>query len=260
MQSAASLKVYVVLRVLTGLYPHLSIFGFRKPEYTKSMELYHVLNRGVEKRDIFMDEKDHLRFVHDLWEFNDENLTPRVHHSFIKSLKNSGLRNPNFEPKGKRIVDIHGWCLVKNHYHLLLSERIDGGLTLFLRKLNVGYANYFNEKHKRVGSLFQGRTKKIHVNSDAYFLHILNYVHLNPLDYMTSAYGWRERRLEKPKQAHEYLLKYRWSSYPDYCGKRNFPSLITRDLFGEKSEKFERRIFDYSGTRHEELPVQFLLE
>ncbi len=224
------------------------------------MNLYHVLNRGVEKRDIFMDEKDYLRFVHDLWEFNDENLTPRVHHSFIKSLKNSGFVNPNLQSKGKRIVDVHGWCLMKNHYHLLLSECIEGGLTLFLRKLNVGYANYFNEKYKRVGSLFQGRTKKIHVNSDAYFLHILNYVHFNPLDYMTEARGWRERHLESPKKAQQYLMKYRWSSYPDYCGTRNFPSLITTDIFGEAPEKFKRRIFDYSGSRHEELPVQFLLE
>lgn len=224
------------------------------------MELYHALNRGVEKRDIFMDERDRLRFVHDLWEFNDANLTPRAHHSFLKTLKNSGFVNPNIESKGERIVDLHAWCLMRNHYHLLLSERIEGGLTLFLRKLNIGYANYFNEKYKRVGSLFQGRTKKIHVNSEAYFLHILNYIHFNPLDYMASARGWRERHLETPQKAHEYLTKYRWSSYVDYCGQRNFPSLITTDLFGDKPDKFKKRISDYSGLGHEQIPAQFLLE
>ncbi len=221
------------------------------------MELYHVLNRGVEKRNIFMEEKDYLRFVHDLWEFNDINPTSHAIHSF----KNLDLRNPNFPSSDKkRIVDIHGWCLMKNHYHLLLSERVEGGLTLFLRKLNVGYANYFNEKYKRVGSLFQGRTKKIHVNSNAYFLHILNYIHFNPLDYMTSMSGWREGRLEKPRQAHEYLMQYRWSSYPDYCGKRNFPSILMTELFGEPPAKFKKHLFDYSATDHEDLPVQFLLE
>lgn len=219
------------------------------------MELYHVLNRGVEKRNIFMDQRDYVRFVHDLYEFNDEKPTLNVNYSF----KNMDLRNPYIRER-KQIVDLHGWCLMRNHYHLLLSERIDGGLTLFLRKLNVGYANYFNEKYKRVGSLFQGRTKKIHINSEAYFLHILNYIHFNPLDYMASARGWRERQLETPQKAHEYLTKYRWSSYVDYCGQRNFPSLITTDLFGDKPDKFKKRIFDYSGLGHEQIPAQFLLE
>lgn len=219
------------------------------------MELHHVLNRGVEKRNIFIDDRDRLRFVHDLWEFNDENLTPHAHHSFSKNL---GFVNPNF--KGKRIVDIHGWCLMKNHYHLLLSERAEGGLSLFLRKLNVGYANYFNEKYKRVGSLFQGRTKRIHVNSNAYFLHILNYVHFNPLDYFSPALGWRTRDIAKPRHAHEYLMKYRWGSYLDYCGKKNFPSILTTDVFGESPAKFRKHIFDYTRANHESLPVQVLLE
>lgn len=205
-----------------------------------------------------MDDRDRLRFVHDMWEFNDEELTPRVHHSFLKAVDNSGLVNPNM--KGKRIVDIHAWCLMNNHYHLLLSERVEGGLTLFLRKLNVGYANYFNERYKREGSLFQGRTKKVHVNSEAFFLHIANYVHFNPLDYFPSGKTWRTRSLASPAKAHEYLMHYRWCSYADYCGKKNFFSILTTDLFGEKPEKFKRRIFDYSGVDYVALPPQLILE
>jgi len=224
------------------------------------MNLYHVLNRGVEKRDIFMDERDRLRFVHDLWEFNDEKPAPRVHYSFLKSLRNSDLRNPNFGAKGARIVDIHGWCLMENHYHLLLSERSEGGLTKFLRKLNIGYANYFNEKYEREGSLFQGRTKKILVNSSAHFLHILHYVHFNPLDYFPPSRKWRTRNIPNPAKAHNYLMKYRWSSYPDYCGEKNFPSILTTDLFGVPPAKFKRYIFDYSDTRDENLPPSLTLE
>ena len=219
------------------------------------MELYHVLNRGVEKRNIFMDQRDYVRFVHDLYEFNDEKPALNVNYSF----KKMDLRNPYIRERDN-IVDIHGWCLMRNHYHLLLSERIEGGLTLFIRKLNVGYANYFNERYNRVGSLFQGRTKRIHINSDAYFLHILNYIHFNPLDYTSYSRNWRGRRVEDPKRAHHYLLKYRWSSYLDYCAKPNFPSLITTDLFSEKPEKFKRRIFEYSGLENEKIPAQFLLE
>lgn len=191
------------------------------------MELYHVLNRGVEKRQIFMDTRDYARFVHDLYEFNDttpaENTRRRQE---MTDFVNTSLR--------ERIVDIHCWCLMKNHYHLLLSEKVEGGLTLFIRKLNVGYANYFNERYKREGSLFQGRTKKIRTTSDAHFLHILHYIHLNPLDYLRAAKNWRMRSVASAITALKYLEGYRWSSYLDYCGRKNFPSILTTDLFEGK--------------------------
>jgi len=202
------------------------------------MELYHALNRGVEKRTLFLDDKDRLRFVHNLYEFNNTAPAPEF----------TGCRdfvNPDIRVGRERIVDLHGWCIMDNHYHLLLSERIDGGMSLFLRKLNVGYANYFNEKYRRSGTLFQGRTKKIHVNSDAYFLHILNYIHLNPLDFNKNWNEWRTRRIEGADAALAHLEKYRWSSYLDYCGKKNFPSIITTDLFGDIFKDYKREIRTY---------------
>lgn len=221
------------------------------------MEIYHVLNRGVEKRDLFLDDRDYIRFVHDMWEFNQHGSTPHAIHTFRKL----DLRCPNLPTKEKpQIVDIHGWCLMKNHYHLLLSERVEGGLTLFLRKLNIGYAKYFNERYKRSGYLFQGRTKKIHVNSDAYFLHILNYVHFNPLDYTSGGRSWRDRSLNDPEKAHRYLLRYKWSSYADYCGQKNFPSVLTTDVFEKPSQKFKRHLLDYAGASPETLPVQLRLD
>lgn len=193
------------------------------------MQLYHVLNRGVEKRTLFLDTQDYARFVHDMYEFND-----------AKPVENTGRRakgdvtgfgNPSHERE--RIVDIHGWCLMKNHYHLLLSEKVDGGIPLFMRKMNVGYANYFNERYKRQGTLFQGKTKKKHIDSDAYFLHILNYIHFNPLDYLASSKDWRLREINDHNRAWEHLQKYKWSSLLDYCGKKNFPSILTQDVFGD---------------------------
>jgi putative transposase len=132
-----------------------------------------------------------------------------------------------------------------NHYHLLLSERVEGGLSQFLRKLNVGYAMYFNERYERVGTLFQGRTKKIRIDSDAYFLHILHYVHLNPLDFLKGAEDWRAREIKNSKNALRHLGNYRWSSYLDYCGKKNFPSLITKELFGDVFGSYERTMRRY---------------
>ena len=124
------------------------------------MELFHVLNRGVDKRTIFLDHQDHMRFVHGLEVFNDKSPTENLLY-FLSKSKNIDLRGRYDTPeKRDPLVQIHGWCLMRNHYHLLLSEIIDRGITKFLMKLNVGYAKYFNQKYKRVGTLFQGRTKR----------------------------------------------------------------------------------------------------
>jgi putative transposase len=204
------------------------------------MALYHVLNRGVEKRNLFMDNGDRARFVHDLWEFNDVHNAQNVTRH---SASMTGLRNPSSmrEP----IVDLHGWCLMDNHYHLLVSEVAAGGLTKFIRRLNVGYANYFNERYKRRGTLFQGRTKKIPILSDSHFLHILHYIHLNPLDTLTGAKDWRNLEIHNVHTALEHLEKYRWSSYLDYCGMQNFPSILTTHLFKDVFGNYEKVIKRY---------------
>ncbi len=217
------------------------------------MDLYHVLNRGVEKRNLFVDSSDYVRFVHNMYEFNDS--SPAVQSN--RRNHNVGFTKPNIR---KKIVDIHGWCLMKNHYHLLLSERVEGGLSLFLRKLNVGYANYFNERYERSGTLFQGRTKKILIEHDAQFNYILHYIHLNPLDYLKGGEGWRVRdkgkNIRSVQEALGHLKEYRWSSYPDYIGKQNFPSVLTTSLFGDASGEYEKTITRYlKGAESKELEI-----
>ncbi|MEK7479938.1 MAG: transposase [Patescibacteria group bacterium] len=210
------------------------------------MELYHLLNRGVDKRKIFLDNQDQARFVHDLYEFNDSASATNT----VRGLPPDSPEAIMFDLVGRTserdpIVDIHGWCIMGNHYHLLVSEIVDGGITKFIMKLNVGYAKYFNARYKRVGTLFQGRTKKIHINSDAYFLHILHYIHLNPLDFLRGAESWRTLEIKKAKDALAYLDTYRWSSYLDYCGKKNFPSIITKELFGDIFKNYGQKIASY---------------
>ncbi len=192
------------------------------------MELYHLINRRVDGRNLFLDTQDYARFVHNLYEFNDA--TPANEFSEITIPEMSGRTTSRHR---KRIVDIHGWCLMKNHYHILLSERAEGGMTLFLRKLG-GYSRYFNERYKRRGTLLQGRTKKILITNQEHFLYILHYIHLNPLDYLPGAKKWRERdkgTIQNISKALEYLKDYRWSSCLDYCGKKNFSSILTKSLF-----------------------------
>lgn len=199
------------------------------------MDLYHALNRGVDKRIIFLDSQDHARFVHDMFEFNSTLPANNTRRDLMVDVgRRPSQANPVNVTVGEKIVDIHGWCLMNNHYHLLLSERMEGGISLFLKKLNGGYAKYFNERYDRSGTLFQGRTKKILIDSDAHFLHILNYIHFNPLDMQEGTSEWRSKKIDDVDDvdaAIAYLKSYRWSSYLDYAGIKNFPSILTTSLF-----------------------------
>ncbi len=130
----------------------------------------------------------------------------------------------------------------------------------FLMKLNVGYAKYFNERHKRSGTLFQGRTKKVRIATDAHFLHILNYIHLNPLDFMRGAQSWRERSIASSSEALRYLKDYKWSSYLDYCGCTNFPDLVDTTFFSKAFPDYPNTLRDYLKSLDMGEIKQFILE
>jgi len=152
---------------------------------------------------------------------------------------------------------------MKDHYHLLISERVEGGLIKFIMKVNVGYAKYYNERYGRRGHLFQGKTKKILIEHEAHFLYILHYLHLNPLDYLAGATEWRERdkyAIKNLKETLEYLNGYRWSSYIDYCGKKNLPSILTKNLFGKTFDNYQEAIKDYLKDAERSSITDFVLE
>ncbi len=156
-----------------------------------------------------MDDYDRLRFVRNLHDMNDNlpvfNTSRKLH-----DIGRQVVRENRHERE--LLVSIHGWCLMNNHYHLLLSEEREGGISKFLKKLNMGYSKYFNKRHQRVGTLFQGKTKKILIDNDSQFLYILHYIHLNPLDYLKGAQNWRVRNKGNIKNLHEalgYLKKYK---------------------------------------------------
>ena len=194
--------------------------------------LFHTLNRGVDKRQIFLDDQDRFRFIHDLYEFNDQDWVNTTFHIF-KKYNDIGYRNIEGK-KRKLLVDIHAFCLMPNHYHLLLSPKIKDGIPQFMKKLNMGYAKYFNRKYQRSGALFQGKYKSVLVKDESHFIHLPYYIHLNPLDIM--APEWRMGGVNNANKANNFLEKYRWSSFLDYTGVKNFPSVTNRlfllDFFG----------------------------
>jgi len=194
-------------------------------------DLFHLLNRGVEKRKIFLDESDYLRFIHNLHDFND---SANVLQSYWRRRKMTEVRPPS-----KEVVDVLGWSLLSNHPHLLVMEKIDGGKSLFSQKIFGGYTMYFNERYERGGVLFQGRTKIIPVTTDQHFYHLPFYIHLNPLDLFDKE--WRTTGVKDVKKSIEFLDNYRWSNYRDISGRGEFPSTTNRGLFFEIFNTNEKR-------------------
>lgn len=185
------------------------------------MDFMHLMGRGVEKRDIVMGDSDRLRFIHNLYAFNDSN-----------PVENYGLPARREErQKRSLLVHIHAFCLMKNHYHLLVSEAIENGISLFMKKLNMGYTKYFNERYERSGALWQGKYRKVLITRDGHFLYIPFYIHLNPLDYTMPE--WREGGVRNVREALRHLETYRWSSHLDCLGIRNFPSITRRNELQE---------------------------
>ncbi len=220
--------------------------------------IIHALNRGVDKRIIFLDDSDRYRFIHDLFIFNNQENVINSLRFLNKDNQLSDIRCHSVEGGEKRkprklLVRIHAFCLMPNHYHLLLSPLIEDGIPRFMKKLNMGYAKYFNEKYKRSGALFQGKYKSILIEDEAHFIHIPYYIHLNPLD--LTAPEWRERELKDINKALKFLENYRWSSHLDYTGKKNFPSVTQRDLFLDffgSEKKYEKSIKKWLEDMNEE--------
>ena len=190
-------------------------------------EFYHIYNRGTEKRNIFVDRNDYQRFIKLLF--------------FSNSTKPVVLRDiPQGRPlgeinEGEPIVAIGAYCLMPNHFHLLVKETSEGGITKFMSKLSTAYSMFFNKKNNRTGSLFEGKFKASHVDNDNYLKYLFSYIHLNPVKIIELK--WKETGIKNKKRAEQYLKNYKYSSYLDYLeesrservilDKKSFPEYFT---------------------------------
>jgi len=194
----------------------------QKPPFVED-QIYHIYNRGVEKRKAFLDKQDHLRFIHNLFEFNNEEPIINTSYHFDPQFPGE-IRHLKQERKPRRLlVEILMFTLMSNHFHLILKQKKEKGIVKFMQKMGTGYTMYFNKKYQRVGGLFQGRFKAVLVKDEAHLIHLSFYVHTNPLDLFH--YRGSTSIME--------LRRYRWGSFLDYIGKKNFPSVTSRELFLE---------------------------
>lgn len=138
-------------------------------------EFYHVYNHGVEERDISSDEHDSNRFLESMVLFNSEEPIGSIYEqSFLKGSPRLGGETPK-----SKLVNIIAYCLNPNHFHLLLEQVSENGVSEFMKRLGGGYTMYFNKKYKRKGPLFRGVFRSVHVNTNEYLLHLSAYINLN---------------------------------------------------------------------------------
>lgn len=207
----------------------------RKIKFAKG-KIYHIFNRGVEKRDIFLSDRDRWRFLQGLFIFNDErtsgNLLFRIEQE-NKRINFTLLKEFVAEQRAERkpLVKILADCLMPNHYHLLVEEIRDGGISKFMQKFGTGYTKYFNKKYDRVGSLFQGRFKAKVVDEDLYLQYLLVYINVvNPGQLIEP--NLKEEGIHDIDAVIGFAEKYLWSTNQEYLQIRE-SIIIEKGVLGE---------------------------
>jgi len=196
----------------------------------------HVYNRGNRKSRIVRSDKDKWRFMQVLRFFNDSRFSQNI----LRMLESDSDKQqaesvfelgwpPNW-PKKDPLVKILCYCLVPNHFHLLLKEIRKNGISKFMHKLSTGYTNYFNIRYKEVGSVIQGGYKGRTVTGDIYLQHLSVYIQvINVLELFP---GGLEKALKDISKALKFVEEYPFSSYQDFIGLRK-SLIIDEDILGE---------------------------
>ncbi len=199
-------------------------------------QIYHAYNRGVNKRLIFLNKRDYARFF-DLTNYYRFANCP-IKFSYFKKLslaERESIFN-ELKNKSKQLVDIFAFCFMPNHFHFLLKQLSDGGISKFMAKVTSGFSHYFNIRHDRSGHLFQGNFGAVRIENDEQLIHTSRYIHLNPV----TAY------LIKIKD----LVSYEYSSYPEYVDKHsgftNVKEILSYFKTPEDYKKFTEDQVDYA--------------
>ncbi len=180
---------------------------------------YHIYNRGVEKRIIFLDKQDYSVFISYLKEYllpkNEKLLHERLSDPMITSIERDNilktLRLNNFSDE----IILLAYCLMPNHFHFFIKQRNQNTIDIFMRSLFTRYSMYFNKKYKRVGPLYQGAYKAVLIENEPQFLHLSRYIHKQALAFQGDSLEGYEGQP---------------SSYPEYIGSRKTEWVKTEEI------------------------------
>jgi len=203
----------------------------RKVDFVES-EYYHLYNRGVDKRKIFISPSDYRRFTALLYLANsDEDV--RIGNLF----RSTSYKEIFKKSRGNQLASIGAYCLMPNHFHILATPLCENGLSRFMLKLLTGYSMYFNIKNDRSGTLFQGPFKSEHADDDVHLKYLFSYIHLNPAKLKDP--HWKDGICSGQQSIlRSFVEEYPYSSLKEYLNREH---IITNpnafpDYFTEKNE------------------------
>jgi len=195
---------------------------------------FHIISRAVDERKIFVEESDCYRFIFQMYAANLGKPNFNLHRANVinvaKSLLNGyEISDDLITSEHDPLVYILDFCLNVTHYHFYLLPAYKDSVPLFIKKLNGGFAKYFNLKHNRKGPLFISRYKSIPIDTDFQSDAVSRYVSVtNPLDMHQP--GWRENGLVDIEKALRFLEDYKFSSFPDKIGRRQSKILAAKEI------------------------------
>jgi putative transposase len=210
------------------------------------LEYYHIYNRGTDKRQIFLEHRDYVRFLAALYVGNNKNL---IHLSDWQGPSLEDIFHSIKINRENQLVDIGAYCLMPNHFHFLVREKEKEGISTLMRKLQTGYSMYINKKYQRTGNLFESRFKAQHVDNDPYLKYLFAYVHLNPIK-TTDPDDWERKVIRNKNQAREFLSRYDYSSYHHFINQPKPHNIILSpsafpQYFQTKADNFDQFIDDW---------------
>ena len=198
-------------------------------------ECYHIYNRGAARQPTFSSKRDYERFLSCLLYYRFNNSPFKLSRLLQISKNERDQILLNLESRQDFAIEIVAYCLMPNHFHILIKQITDKGISTFMKLVTDSYTRYYNTKHDRLGPLFQGAFKAVRIETNEQLIHVSRYIHLNPL----VSYVVRD----------DELLYYPWSSLMDYLNGRhsfvNSQSVISNFKTSKNYQEFVLNQIDY---------------
>jgi putative transposase len=208
-------------------------------------EIYHVFNRGIDRRPTFTNKKEYERAL-DAVKFYSSSQPPVSFSKFLRLDDYKQSEIANLLAESKKIVQVFSFCFMPNHFHFLLRQREENGISIFMSNFQNSHTKYYNTKHDRIGSLFLDQFKAVRIETDEQLVHVSRYIHLNPYT------GYVVKSLAE-------LEKYPWSSLPLYLfEKESFIEKKTILSFFKNINAYKTFIFDQADYQRRLKEIEHL--
>ena len=199
-------------------------------------EIYHIFNRSIEQRPVFIDKNKYKRGFLTLNFYRFNNLPLKLSKALLLESKVREKFFNKLKQDGEKLIEIISYCLMPNHYHFLLKQTMDNGISKFISNFTNSYTRFFNTRHKRIGPIFQGIFKAVRIENEEQLIHVSRYIHLNPV----VSFIIKE----------EILDTYPWSSLSEFLGYReeeicNKEIILCHFSSRENYRKFIHNQIDY---------------